>query len=83
MPPFNLIGMEKNGGHLSWLDYTIVVASLFAVWGIGIWSTRRSKVASGRSAETYFLAGRSMPWWIAAASLFASNIGTSGKQIIP
>lgn len=28
-----------------------------------------------RQDEEYFLAGRSTPWWIVAASLFASNIG--------
>jgi SSS family solute:Na+ symporter len=33
-----------------------------------------------RSAEDYFLAGRSLPWWAIGASLIAANI--SAEQII-
>jgi SSS family solute:Na+ symporter len=27
-----------------------------------------------KSAEDYFLAGKSLPWWAIGASLFAANI---------
>jgi SSS family solute:Na+ symporter len=33
-----------------------------------------------KSAEDYFLAGKSLPWWAIGASLFASNI--SAEQFI-
>jgi SSS family solute:Na+ symporter len=33
-----------------------------------------------KSAEDYFLAGKSLPWWAIGASLFAANI--SAEQFI-
>ncbi|CAD7705318.1 unnamed protein product [Ostreobium quekettii] len=67
------------GEHLSGLDLAITAASLLGVFAIAYYSTVRQKRAandgSGR-ADGFFLAGRAMPWWIIAASLFASNIGT-------
>ena len=40
----------------------------------------RKKSGTTRSAEDYFLAGRSLPWWAIGASLIAANI--SAEQII-
>ena len=40
----------------------------------------RKKSGTTRSAEEYFLAGRSLPWWAIGASLIAANI--SAEQII-
>lgn len=55
------------------LDVTITISSLIAVFGIAYYSTVRQR--SAKKADGFFLAGRNMPWWIIAASLFASNIG--------
>jgi SSS family solute:Na+ symporter len=61
------------------LDWVIV-----GIYCIGIISlaTYVSRTNSGkeRSAEDYFLAGRSLPWWAIGASLIAANI--SAEQII-
>lgn len=35
----------------------------------------RKKKMSDETAESYFLAGRSLTWWMVGGSLFASNIG--------
>ena len=61
------------------LDYLIV--GLYAVVLIAI-ATFVSKTKSGekKTAEEYFLAGRSLPWWAIGTSLIAANI--AADQII-
>jgi SSS family solute:Na+ symporter len=54
------------------LDLGIIVAYIVAILAIGILSTRRSKV----TGQVFFLAGRSLPWGVVGAALFASNIST-------
>ena len=61
------------------LDWAIV-----ALYCIGIISlatyVSRTKAGTEGSAEDYFSAGRSLPWWAIGASLIAANI--SAEQII-
>lgn len=54
------------------LDIGIVVAYLIFVIALGVWLGKKHK-----SAEDYFLAGRSMIWPFIGLSLFASNISSS------
>ena len=54
------------------LDLAIIVAYLVAILLIGVFSTRRQSV----TGQVFFLAGRSLPWGIVGAALFASNIST-------
>ena len=54
------------------LDLSIIVAYIIAILAIGILSTRNQKM----TGQVFFLAGRSLPWGIVGASLFASNIST-------
>jgi solute:Na+ symporter, SSS family len=54
------------------LDLCIIVAYVLAIMLVGILSSRKSKV----TGQVYFLAGRSLPWGIVGAALFASNIST-------
>jgi SSS family solute:Na+ symporter len=54
------------------LDLGIIVAYILAILAIGVLSTRRSKI----TGQVFFLAGRSLPWGIVGAALFASNIST-------
>ncbi len=51
------------------LDLLIVGVYLGASLGIGLLVARRA----GGSEENYFLAGRRLPWWLAAASLIATS----------
>ncbi len=44
--------------------------------GIGLWVSRKGK----KTAEDYFLASKSLPWWAIGASLIAANI--SAEQFI-
>jgi len=57
------------------LDLGVFIAYLLGVLAIALWVSRAPK-GHARSAEDYFLAGRSLPWWIIGFSLVASNIST-------
>jgi len=51
------------------VDLLIVVSYLAGVFAIGAWQGK-----SMRTGEQYFLAGRTIPWPMVGAALFASNI---------
>ena len=61
------------------LDYLIFVIYAFVILGLGLWVSR-NKEGEEKSAEDYFLAGKSLPWWAIGASLIAANI--SAEQFI-
>jgi SSS family solute:Na+ symporter len=63
----------------SLIDY--VVFGLYAVLiiGVGLYVSRTKK-GEEKTAEDYFLAGKTLPWWAIGASLIAANI--SAEQFI-
>ena len=61
------------------LDWVIVGLYCIGIISLATYVSR-NKRGSERSAEDYFLAGRSLPWWAIGASLIAANI--SAEQII-
>ena len=61
------------------LDYLIFVLYALVILGLGLWVSRNKK-GEQKSAEDYFLAGKSLPWWAIGASLIAANI--SAEQFI-
>ena len=60
------------------IDIIIFIAYLLIIVGLGRWIARKKKPS--QSAEDYFLAGKSLPWWAIGASLIAANI--SAEQFI-
>ncbi|KAF7650088.1 hypothetical protein LDENG_00131720, partial [Lucifuga dentata] len=54
-------------------DIAIIVGYFVLVISVGIWSMFRTNRGT---VGGYFLAGRTMTWWLVGASLFASNIGS-------
>ena len=64
---------------LSLLDTSIVLAYLAGLFVLAQWVSRE-KAGHEKSAQDYFLASRSLPWWAIGASLIAANI--SAEQII-
>ncbi|HXE63971.1 MAG TPA: sodium:solute symporter [Bryobacteraceae bacterium] len=54
------------------LDNLVIVAYFLAVFGIGIYYSRRPK----ETASEYFLAGNSIGWFAVGASLFSTNISS-------
>ncbi len=58
--------------QLATIDYVMVVLYvIFIVW-LGFYFARRNK-----SEDDYFLAGRSLTWWLIGFSLLASNMSSS------
>lgn len=54
------------------LDVAVLLLSLVSIMGIGIWMGRKEE-----DAEDFFLAGRSVPWWGVAGSIFGTNISAN------
>lgn len=61
------------------LDYVIFVGYAILILVIGLWVSRDKK-GHQKTAEDYFLASKSLPWWAIGASLIAANI--SAEQFI-
>ncbi len=66
-------------GTFHTLDYIIFAAYGLLILSVGLWVSRTKK-GSKKSAEDYFLAGKSLPFWAIGASLIAANI--SAEQFI-
>jgi len=66
-------------GTFHTLDYLIFAAYGILILSVGLWVSRTKK-GEKKSAEDYFLAGKSLPFWAIGASLIAANI--SAEQFI-
>ncbi|NUN47404.1 MAG: Na+:solute symporter [Candidatus Brocadiae bacterium] len=53
---------------LSWIDWVIIAAYCGGFLGLGIYFKSRS----GKSLSEFFLAGKSLPWWLAGTSMAAA-----------
>ncbi|SFD83531.1 sodium:solute symporter [Roseivivax sediminis] len=58
---------------LSWIDFTVVALYFVAIIAHGVYVSRKLEGGS----EGYFLAGRTLPWYLIGFSLFASNMSGS------
>ena len=58
--------------QLTALDYIAFGAYFVAICEIGLWAGRKEKTR----ADDYFLAGRTLPWYVVGSSFIASNIST-------
>ncbi len=58
------------------IDLTIIVVYLIVMALVGWWSAKKAS----RSAEAYFLAGRSFPWWIIGLAHGASGVDVTGTM---
>ena len=63
---------DTGGFSLDLLDYVAFGAYFVVLSGIGFWVGRREKTDSAE----YFLAGRTLPWYVVGGSFIASNIST-------
>ena len=66
-------------GNFSPIDTVIFIIYGIVIISIGLWVSRTKK-GETKTAEDYFLAGKSLPWWAIGASLIAANI--SAEQFI-
>jgi len=61
------------------IDVIVFVSYCVLILAIGLYVSR-NKDGKKKTAEDYFLAGKSLPWWAVGASLIAANI--SAEQFI-
>jgi len=54
------------------VDWMVVLAYFALLLGVSWWVIRKGR----ETADDYFLAGRSLGWFVVGASIFASNIGS-------
>ncbi len=64
--------MNENGIMMPVLDLVIIVIYIIMVLALGLLSVRKMKLSS----QQYFLAGKSLPWYLVGAALFSANIST-------
>jgi len=60
------------------LDWIIIALSLAISLGIGWWAARSTK----SNPESFFLAGRSMPWWLLGISMVATTFAADTPTLI-
>ncbi len=53
-------------------DYVVFIAYFVALSAVGLWAGRKKKTDS----EDYFLAGRTLPWYIVGTSFIGANISS-------
>jgi len=63
----------------SLIDYIVFGSYALLIIGVGLYVSRTKK-GTEKTAEDYFLAGKTLPWWAIGASLIAANI--SAEQFI-
>lgn len=64
--------LDFAGINVHWLDFTLIVAYLGGMIAFGFYYSRHVN-----DAHDYFLAGRSLPWWVIGMSIIGSNIGSN------
>ncbi len=65
---------------LRWLDWIVIVVYLAAMIGIGLYFYVREK---RNSTSSFFVGGRSIPFWAAGVSLYAANTSSISFIAIP
>ena len=71
---------EAPGLMLRWLDWSIIAVYLLAMVGIGGYFYLREK---RNSTDSFFVGGRSIPFWAAGVSLYATNVSSISFIAIP
>ena len=63
---------------LSTLDWAIVGAYFAMSLAVGIWASRQA----GEDTQSFFLAGRNMPWWLLGVSMVATTFSTDTPNLV-
>ncbi|WP_345776288.1 sodium:solute symporter [Luteimonas salinisoli] len=77
-----LVATEIESGRLllRWLDWILMAVYLAAMVGIGVFFYARDRNAS---TADFFVGGRSIPFWVAGVSLYATNVSSISFIAIP
>ena len=74
------VEFDAPGLMLRWLDWSIIFVYLVAMVGIGGYFYMREKRGS---TDSFFVGGRSIPFWAAGVSLYATNVSSISFIAIP
>ena len=77
---FNFAKVESTQLMLKWLDWLVIVVYLVAMVSIGLFFYLREKRSS---TANFFVGGRSIPFWAAGISLYATNTSSISFIAIP
>ncbi|HKJ92765.1 MAG TPA: sodium:solute symporter family protein [Longimicrobiales bacterium] len=64
--------------QLAWVDWLVVVAYGLLALVVGLLFVRRA----GEGRESYFLSGRSLPWWLLGTSMVATTFSTDTPNLV-
>jgi SSS family transporter len=77
---FESTQIESRKLLLRWLDWIVIVVYLGTMLGIGLYFYLREKRGS---TSDFFVGGRSIPFWAAGVSLYATNVSSISFIAIP
>ena len=60
------------------IDWTIIAIYFLAALLIGIWASKKA----GSDTQSFFLAGRNMPWWLLGVSMVATTFSTDTPNLV-
>ncbi len=63
---------------MTFLDWTIVAASLLISFAPAVWMMRRA----GSSTAEFFTSGRAAPWWLIGVSMVATTFSTDTPNLV-
>ncbi|MFP4081373.1 MAG: sodium:solute symporter family protein [Candidatus Aminicenantes bacterium] len=55
--------------NLPFVDWTFIIGYFLFALGVGLYFSRKA----GKDIESFFISGRSLPWWIAGTSMVATT----------
>ena len=64
--------------HLQFIDWVIVVASLFICFVPALFFGKRA----GKSTSEFFVSGRAVPWWLAGLSMVATTFSSDTPNLV-
>ena len=60
------------------IDWLIIAIYFLVALAIGIWASKKA----GSDTQSFFLAGRSMPWWLLGISMVATTFSTDTPNLV-
>ena len=60
------------------IDWLIIAIYFLVALAIGIWSSKKA----GSDTQSFFLAGRNMPWWLLGISMVATTFSTDTPNLV-
>ncbi|MEE2640741.1 MAG: sodium/solute symporter [Planctomycetota bacterium] len=72
------IEIQKKNRGFGTINYIVLVVYLVAIVGVGVWFTRRAD-----STDQFFRGGKSIPWWVAGCSIFATMLSSLTYTGVP